>query len=255
MTWRRPSTIARQARHAHGLVGRVVATIMARETWPANRTAIAALDIAPAHRVLDVGCGHGRGLAALAAAASGGGVVGVDPSDLMVGMARRRNRRLVRAGRVEVLVGRAEALPVATASIDRLLCVHTLYFWDELAGPLGEMARVLKPGGRVALLFRPLGAVGAEAFPPEVYRFRSDAAVGEALEAAGFAVRSVGPAGGADGAPTLMLAERIQQPGAAGVQSSVGAGSATPYDAPADGVIHERRGARPLGRGLRDQGR
>jgi ubiquinone/menaquinone biosynthesis C-methylase UbiE len=208
VSWRRPHAIARQARHASGLLGRLIAAIMARETWAANRLAIEALGVAPGHGVLDVGCGHGRSLAELARRASGGHVIGVDPSELMVAMAIRRNRRGVRAGRIEVRVGRAERLPLDTASVDRVLCVHTLYFWEDLDDPFGEIARVLRPGGRLALLFRERGGAGTEAFPADVYRFPTLEEVGAALGAVGFSLLSAGPAGGQPDAPILVIAER-----------------------------------------------
>ena len=56
---RRPHFIAEQARHATGLLGRIVAFIMARETWAENQRAIDALDIQPTDHILDIGCGHG----------------------------------------------------------------------------------------------------------------------------------------------------------------------------------------------------
>ena len=210
MSWRRPQAVARQARHASGLLGRLIAAVMARETWVANQLAIEALEVGPGDSVLDVGCGHGRSLAALAARATGGRVVGVDPSELMVAIAIRRNRRLVRTGRVEVKLGQAERLPLEAASVDRALCVHTLYFWDDLDDPFGEIARVLRPGGRLALLFRERGAAGTEAFPADVYTFPTLEEVRNALVAVGFSVRSDGPAGGREGAPILLTAERRQ---------------------------------------------
>lgn len=210
MSWRRPHAIARQARHASGLFGRLIASIMARETWAANRLAIGALEVRPGHGVLDVGCGHGRSLAELARRAVGGRVIGVDPSELMVALAIRRNRRWVRASRVEVKVGRAERLPLETASVDRVLCVHTLYFWETLDDPFGEIARVLRPGGRLALLFRERGGAGTEAFPADVYTFPTVDEVRRALGAVGFSVTSAGPAGGEEDAPVLVVGERLQ---------------------------------------------
>ena len=73
---RRPRFIAKQARHARGLLGRLIAFIMSRETWIENQRAIEALGIEESDHVLDIGCGPGRGLAALA-------VVGRD-SDLSI---------------------------------------------------------------------------------------------------------------------------------------------------------------------------
>ena len=185
---RRPRFIAKQARHAKGPLGRLIAFIMARETWAQNHRAIDALAVEAGDHVLDLGCGHGRSLAALAALAPKGRVVGADPSELMAEIAAQRNRALVRAHRVDVAVASADRLPFADAAFHKAMCVHVVYFWTDLDGPLAEIARVLKPGGRLALLFRTAADKAIQAFPVEVYRFRTLQEIVSGLERAGFAV-------------------------------------------------------------------
>lgn len=183
---RRPTFIAEQARNAHGVLGRVIAFIMARETWAQNQRAIEALEVAPEDNVLDIGCGPGRALSALAAKAVRGRVVGADPSELMIEIASDRNKALLRSGRVDVAVAGVEALPFPRTSFDKVLCVHVLYFWSDLVAALREIRRVLKPGGQFVLLFRTTADERAtSAFPPEVYRFRPLAEVIADLKAAG----------------------------------------------------------------------
>jgi len=184
---RRPRFIAEQARDARGPIGRLIAFIMARETWAQNIRAIEALGIEVGDHILDVGCGHGRSLATLAARAPNGGVTGVDPSELMAEIAVERNRALVKAGRVDVAVAGVEALPFADGAFDKALCVHVLYFWEDLDVALREIARVLKPGGRLALLFRTdADKAAVKSFPAEVYRFLPLDRVMAALDDAGF---------------------------------------------------------------------
>ena len=55
---------------------------------------------------------------------------------------------------------------------DKALCVHVLYFWKDAEISLREIGRVLKPGGRLALLFRTNADLKAIAsFPAEIYSF------------------------------------------------------------------------------------
>ena len=201
---RRPLFIAEQARNARGPLGRLIAFIMARETWRQNLRVMDALCIEQADHVLDIGCGHGRSLTELAARAPGGRAVGVDPSELMVEIATQRTHSLIEAARVEVVLSGVEALPFPDAAFDRVQCVHVLYFWRDIERSLREIARVLKPGGRLGLLFRTNADPKAVAtFPPEIYRFPALADVSAALERAGMDVDVVG----AD-EPALVLATK-----------------------------------------------
>jgi ubiquinone/menaquinone biosynthesis C-methylase UbiE len=186
---RRPRFIAEQARHARGPLGRLIAFIMARETWRENQRAIDALEVRETDHVIDIGCGHGRSLGALAARAASGRVVGVDPSDLMTEIAMTRNKALVKAGRVKVKVASAADLPFADDTFDRALCVHVIYFWRDLRTSFREIARVLKPGGSLVLAFRTdADQAVVRAFPADVYCFRAIAEVTGALRSAGFSI-------------------------------------------------------------------
>jgi ubiquinone/menaquinone biosynthesis C-methylase UbiE len=186
---RRPVFIAEQARHARGRLGRLIAFVMAHETWAQNKRAIQALSITEIDRVLDIGCGPGRSIGAIAALASKGQVVGIDPSELMVEIAVHRSRSLIKKLRAQIAIASASHLPFEDESFDKALCVHVVYFWNDLGAAFHEIARVLKPGGRLALLFRTNADKKAlSAFPAEVYHFPALADVIAAIEEASFAV-------------------------------------------------------------------
>jgi ubiquinone/menaquinone biosynthesis C-methylase UbiE len=78
-------------------------------------------------------------------------MLGVDMSEAYIRYARRYLRR---RARVNLLVGKAEALPVADASQDAVTCIFTVHeLPPEIRRALfTECARVLKPGGRFVLL-------------------------------------------------------------------------------------------------------
>jgi len=203
---RRPRFIAEHARNARGLLGRVVAFIMARETWNQNLRVMDALRIDRSDHILDLGCGHGRSLAELAARASMGRVVGADPSELMMKIAAQRNRPLIEAARADVVLATVESPPFAAESFDKVLCVHVLYFWKDIDVSMRQIARVLKPGGRLGLLFPTKADLAAVAsFPPEIYRFPALVEVTAALEQAGLDAQAETDS---TNEPVLLLAEK-----------------------------------------------
>ena len=102
--------------------------------------------VAPGHRVLDVACGTGvLARAAAERVGPGGAVTGLDPNDEMLAVARGKGAR------VEWRNGHAESLPFADASFDRVASQFGLMFFADKAAGLGEMMRVLRPGGRLAV--------------------------------------------------------------------------------------------------------
>ncbi|MCI3132823.1 class I SAM-dependent methyltransferase [Phenylobacterium aquaticum] len=184
---KRSTLLARQGRMPTGLLGQVVARIMARETLAANLIALDALDLAADDRVLEVGFGHGRTLAAAAKIVTRGYLAGVDPSDVMLGVARKRNAAAIRAGRMELKPGMSAHLPFADADFTKALAVHTIYFWQRPERDLAEIHRVLAPGGRLVLGFRPSeDEAFVRNFPPEIYHIRPLAEVERLISAVGF---------------------------------------------------------------------
>ncbi len=181
---RRPELVARQAACPSGLLGHLIGRVMALETVSVNEIALELLELQPDDRILEVGFGHGRTVARAAAAVSRGRVAGIDPSLEMCRMATRLNRRAVARGSVELQQARVEALPFPSGIFDKALSVHTIYFWPDLARAFSEIARVLKPDGRLVLVYRSDAKAAAD-FPASVYRFRGDDDVREALRVAG----------------------------------------------------------------------
>lgn len=104
-----------------------------------------ALDLRPEDTALDLGCGPGTDLPAMAERA--GSVIGVDLDPVMVAEARRRTEGLP----VEVLLGDAHALPLDPGSVSRVRVDRLLHLVRDPAAVLAEVARVLRPGGRAVL--------------------------------------------------------------------------------------------------------
>ena len=184
---KRSTLIARQGRQPSGLLGHIVARVMARETHQANLVALDQLDLQPEDRLLEVGFGHGRTLEIAAQSISQGSLHGIDPSEVMQKVARRRNARAIGAGRMTLALGTADHLPYPDRGFDKVLSVHTVYFWADPARELLEIHRVMAPGGRLVLGYRPReDAAFVSSFPPEIYHIRPRAEIEQILAAAGF---------------------------------------------------------------------
>ncbi len=109
--------------------------------------ALTFFDLRPGLLVADIGCGPGAYHSRLAAA--GCPVIAVDGSLGMVQEVQRQADRLHFSA--YPLQASAEYLPLASASIDRLMANHMLYHVPDQRAALVEMRRVLKPGGMVML--------------------------------------------------------------------------------------------------------
>ncbi|HEX4483547.1 MAG TPA: class I SAM-dependent methyltransferase [Solirubrobacteraceae bacterium] len=114
-----------------------------------RRALVTALAPSPGARVLDVATGTGMVAAELVARCPDCSVVGIDQSTQMLGAARAR---FAGDRRVELLQGEAEALPFADASFDFLTFTYLLRYVEDPAATLRELARVVRPGGRVSSL-------------------------------------------------------------------------------------------------------
>ncbi len=181
----KPEAIARQSRRPSGWLGEIVARVMALETAPANRMAVQEFAVRAEEKVLEIGCGHGRTLARLAESPCAS-LAGIDPSEVMVRLARKRMRRWIEAGRAEVSLASSTKIPHADGRFDAALAVHVVYFWNEPLADLREVRRVLRPGGRVLLGYRPRDEQTLAALPATVYALRSVDEIEGLLAESGF---------------------------------------------------------------------
>jgi len=135
-----------------GRWGRATARVMATMNRDMERAAVEILDPAPSADVLTVGFGPGVGVEELVRRLSRGRVAGVDPSTVMVTHACRRNQDAIAAGQVTLRQAGAESIPWPDASFDGVVAVNSAQLWDPVAVGLGEVARVLRPGGSAVVL-------------------------------------------------------------------------------------------------------
>jgi demethylmenaquinone methyltransferase/2-methoxy-6-polyprenyl-1,4-benzoquinol methylase len=116
-----------------------------------RRALVHAIAPRPGERVLDVATG--TGLVAFELARRGPEVVGIDQSEEMLAVARAAlERRPSYAHRVRFIRGEAEALPFDDREFDAVTFTYLLRYVDDREATMRELARVLKPGGRIGMV-------------------------------------------------------------------------------------------------------
>jgi demethylmenaquinone methyltransferase / 2-methoxy-6-polyprenyl-1,4-benzoquinol methylase len=116
-----------------------------------RRAMIAAVDPQPGERILDVATG--TGMVAFGLADRGAEVIGVDQSeDMLAGAFAKLAARPDLAGRMQFVLGQAEQLPFADGEFDGLTFTYLLRYVDDVAATLAELARVVRPGGRIGMV-------------------------------------------------------------------------------------------------------
>jgi|SRR5579862_77377 len=99
--------------------------------------------------ILDLGCGTGQLAARLAEHVPDGGVVGIDPAEEMIRIAREHQRD---RSNVRFELGSSDAIPADAGTFDVAVSTISFHHWTRPADSLREIARVLKPKGRVLIL-------------------------------------------------------------------------------------------------------
>jgi ubiquinone/menaquinone biosynthesis C-methylase UbiE len=139
----------RQADLPRGLAGRLAGAIMGWLNADMEHRAVEQLRLAGDQQVLEVGFGSGVGIALLVKRVGAANVAGVEPSAVMIEQARARLPPEARDV-VTLVEGTAGRIPFLDDSFDAVVSVNNVQLW-RLPEDLLEVARVLRPGGRLSI--------------------------------------------------------------------------------------------------------
>jgi demethylmenaquinone methyltransferase/2-methoxy-6-polyprenyl-1,4-benzoquinol methylase len=116
-----------------------------------RRFLVSRVPVGPQDKVLDVATGTGA-VAIELTRRTGCNVVGLDQSREMLETGRQRVEEARLAGRIELVEGTAERLPFDDASFDALTFTYLLRYVEDPEATMHELARVVRPGGTIAML-------------------------------------------------------------------------------------------------------
>ena len=132
-------------------MGRAMLKFMNLTHAPLTNWGLGLIEFQDGWTMLDIGCGGGATLQRLLKRSKDAQVYGIDISEESVAKARKVNAKVLDK-QVFVTQGSAEMLPYKDGKFDLVTAVETVYFWPNLPDCLQEVRRVLKPGGKFAIM-------------------------------------------------------------------------------------------------------
>jgi len=182
---------SRQAQKPSGWFGRIVMPrIFDIGNERLNRLVYEMLRPQPGDHILDLGCGTGKLIHKIACRTDSCVVEGLDFSEAMVAIARRRNRGHISKAKAVIHLGDVDRMPFQADSFSKICSVNTIYFWSDLESTARKILRLLVPGGVLFLGFEDRFQMDQRPLDPDVFRIFEAAEVETILMNTGF-VRDV----------------------------------------------------------------
>lgn len=135
--------------HRYDLLNRLI-SLGIDQSW--RRKTVKALALSPGARVLDLATGTADLALLVARSEPTAHVVGLDPSERMLEVGRKKIEREELTERVELVLGDAQELPFPSRSFDGICMAFGIRNVPDRAAALREMNRVARPGSRIAIL-------------------------------------------------------------------------------------------------------
>ena len=121
-----------------------------------NQRTLRQLSLSENLSILDIGCGNGDLLFDLLHHHPSCLAVGIELSDAMTTIVRRRNTSRGAGHRLKLATADWNRLPFSDGSFDRIVACNIIYFWERPQDSLSEIRRILKSDGKVTIMFQPV---------------------------------------------------------------------------------------------------
>ena len=181
------SFFAKQARRPGGLFGRMVMSIVFDQGNAfLNDFVNELMSVQIDDRIIEIGFGTGKLIDRMAQQIDKGIIEGVDFSEVMVSIARKKNKKNIMSGKVKILEGNFDELPFEKESFTKACSINTLYFWREPVHTAGKIAEILEPDGKLILAFEDIRQLKQRKLDQEIFHLYSTDEVQDLLISAGF---------------------------------------------------------------------
>ena len=155
MTEEELKNMATQLRKPEGEDGLKTAELMSKANMQIILHSLNALDAEAYDNILEIGMGNGLFVKNILEKSEHINYTGCDYSELMVEESKRLNTDWIAKGQATFIHSNINSLPFANNEFNKIFTVNTIYFWDNAIETLNEIKRILKPGGKFIVSFRP----------------------------------------------------------------------------------------------------
>ncbi len=178
---------SKQARKPEGFFGRIVMRfVFDRGNAFLNSLTSELMSVKTDDRIIEIGSGTGRLISKMAPKIEKGFIEGVDFSNAMVSIARKKNKNSIATGIVRIVEGDFDNMPYEKAKYSKACSVNTLYFWPSPLNTAKKIADILKPGGKLVLAFEDIAQLKQRKLNQDVFHLYSKDEVRDLLIKAGF---------------------------------------------------------------------
>jgi ubiquinone/menaquinone biosynthesis C-methylase UbiE len=176
-----------QARKPSGHFGRwVMSTIFNYGNSALNDFMKEILSLKENEHVLEIGFGTGKLISEMAKRVNKGLIEGIDLSDVMVAIAKKKNKKYIAEGKVIIRQGDFEKIIYNENCFDKIFSANTVYFWPNFDTCIKKIFKMLKPGGQLILAFEDIKQLKGRPLKTDVFHIYHQHEILERLSRNGF---------------------------------------------------------------------
>ncbi|THF52808.1 methyltransferase domain-containing protein [Flavobacterium supellecticarium] len=183
-----PTETGKQLRKPDGEAGIAIGRDMNRSNRQMYTDLFALLTLNDLDTVLEIGYGNGMHFPGYLVSGKAITLYGMDYSKVMHQEAMQNNASFVAIGSIIPEYGDIIACSYPDNKFDHIIALNTVYFWEPLEDYLSVLFRILKPGGKLYLGYRPKRVLHQVDFVQEGFALYEEAVLNDQLEKAGFEI-------------------------------------------------------------------